>query len=92
MVKLKGGRHSQAKKAHRKSEKRRIYNLRYKKKLKNLVKKLKKLIEEKKKEEAINLYREITSLVDKMKVKGIVHKNFAARKKSKLYQMLTSVE
>jgi len=92
MVKLKGGRHSQAKKAHRKSEKRRLYNLRYKKKLKSLVKKLKKLVEEKKKEEAINLYREITSLVDKMKVKGIVHRNLAARKKSKLHHLLLSIK
>jgi len=84
MVKLKGGRHSQAKKAHRKSIKRKLYNLRYKKKLKEAAKNLKKLIDEKKKEEAIELYKKIESLIDKMKVKGILHKNTASRKKSKL--------
>jgi len=89
MVKLKGGRHTQAKKAFRQSEKRRKRNLRNKKTVRAELKLLENLIQEKKKTEAMDQYKKVEKLLDKIAGKNIIHKNTAARKKSRLFDRIS---
>ena len=89
MVKLKGGRHTNAKKAFRQSERHRKRNLRYKKIVRAELKLLEKLIQEKKKAEALTQYKKVEKLLDKIAGKNIIHKNTAARKKSRLFERLS---
>ena len=52
---------------------------------KNAIKKLMKAMEEKKgKEEVLELYRKVQSLIDRAEQKGAIHRNTAARKKSRV--------
>lgn len=73
--------HKSAERRVRTSEKRRVRNRADKSKMKNLVKQLKSSTDKKQAEE---LYKDVTSLLDKISTKNVVHKNFAANKKSKL--------
>jgi small subunit ribosomal protein S20 len=77
-----------AKKALRKSLKRRQRNLIYKKKIKDLVKQFKKLLKENKKEEAKNLLPLIYKALDKAAKVGVIKKNTASRKKSRLSKLV----
>lgn len=61
-------------------------NLRYKNKLRNLVEKARKALL-KKKEGAEKLVKETIKFLDKIASKGIIHKNQAARKKSRLLKL-----
>jgi small subunit ribosomal protein S20 len=61
-------------------------NLLYKNKLKNLIKKTKKAVSQKK-EDAEKLVKEAIKLLDKIAGKKIIHKNQAARKKSRLLDL-----
>jgi len=81
-----------AKKALRQSEKRRLRNLRWKRKIKETQKKLKKLIEEKKLEEAKKLLPLFYKIVDKAAKNNVIKKNNAARKKAKMAKLLNSLE
>ena len=65
----------------RKSAKRRTENTLKKKKIKDAVKKLKKL---KTKKAALKHYPEVQSLIDKAAQDGIIAKNAAGRRKAKL--------
>ncbi|UCC12637.1 MAG: 30S ribosomal protein S20 [candidate division WOR-3 bacterium] len=65
----------------RKSAKRRTENTLKKKKIKDAVKKLKKL---KTKKAALKHYPEVQSLIDKATQDGIIAKNAAGRRKAKL--------
>ncbi len=70
----------------RQSEKRRLRNKMRKTMFKNAIKKLMKAMEEgKSKEEVLELYKRVQMLVDKAEQKGAIHKNTAARKKSRVY-------
>jgi small subunit ribosomal protein S20 len=73
-----------AKKALRQSLKRKARNLIYKKKIKNLLKEAKKLILEKNIEEAKKLLPQIYKILDKAAKVGVIKKNTAARKKSRI--------
>ena len=64
-------------------ERNRLRNRHYKSQLKT---KLGKVRVSTDKEEAQTLYRSAVSLLDKLVVKGIIHKNKAANQKSKLAQ------
>ena len=77
-----------AKKALRQNKRRKALNLAYKKKMKDSIKKFKKLISEKKTEEARKLLPEIYKVLDKAAKHGTIKKNTASRKKSRLTLMV----
>jgi len=77
-----------AKKALRQNKKRRTQNLRQLNVLKETVKKIKKLVEENKKEEALKLLPETYKVIDKSTKAGIIKKNTANRKKSRLTKLV----
>jgi len=59
-------------------------NLAYKKKMKDPIKKIKKLVAEKKNQEAKNLLPQIYKALDKAAKHGTIKKNTASRMKSRL--------
>lgn len=73
-----------AKKALRQSKKRRIRNLRKKIKLKKILKQIERFLIEKKIKEAKNLLPQAYKLLDKAAKVGLIKKNTAARKKSRI--------
>jgi len=79
-----------AKKALRQSKKRRRLNLARMNKMKQLIKKIRKLCLENKKEEAKKLLPEVYQAIDKAAKRGVIKKNTAARKKSKVTALLSS--
>jgi small subunit ribosomal protein S20 len=81
-----------AKKALRQNKRRREINLRRINELKKTVKKFKKLITENKKEEALKLLPKTYKAIDKAAKGGVIKKNTADRKKSRLTKMLNKKE
>lgn len=77
-----------AKKALRQSVRRNIMNSQRKKKIKNLVKEVKVLVEEKKIDEAKKLLPQIYKALDKTAKKNTIKKNTASRRKSRLTKMV----
>lgn len=77
-----------AKKALRSSAKKRDYNLARKTALKSAVKKLKKLVSEKKTDEAKKLFPEVQKVIDKAVKTNVLKKNTGDRKKSRLVSMM----
>lgn len=73
-----------AKKALRGSLKKKAVNDRNKKAVKESIKKIEKLVKEKKSDEAKKILPEAYSVIDKACKKGIIKKNNASRKKSRL--------
>jgi len=59
--------------------------------IKTTIKKFDALIAENKADEAAKAYREVTSVLDTAVLKGTVHKNFAARRKSSLAKQLDAI-
>lgn len=78
-------------KAVRQSKKRRTRNLQIKKNLTLAVKAGRRLVESKKTEEAKTAILKTIRLIDKAASKGIIKKNTAARKKSRLIKKLNSL-
>lgn len=77
-----------AKKRLRQNKRRKALNLQYKKKMKEPIKKFKKLIAEKKTEEAKKLLPQVYKALDKAAKHGTIKKNTAARRKSRLTKMI----
>lgn len=73
-----------AKKALRGSIKKKAMNDRNKKMVKEAVKNIEKLVKEKKKDEVKKLLPKVYSTIDKATKKGVLKKNTASRKKSRL--------
>jgi len=73
-----------AKKALRQNAKRKAHNIIYKDNIKKLVKELKSLILQKKNDEARKLLPKVFSSLDKAAKVGIIKKNNASRRKSRL--------
>jgi len=73
-----------AKKALRQSERRKIRNLQKKEKIKKLIKQVKGLALGKKFEEAQKLLPRVYKILDKAAKTGLIKKNTAARKKSRI--------
>ncbi|MBU4480460.1 30S ribosomal protein S20 [Patescibacteria group bacterium] len=73
-----------AKKALRGSERKRVFNIRRKRVMKDAVKEVTKLIEAKGKKEAEAKLSEVYKAIDKAAKRGIIKKNNASRKKSRL--------
>ena len=80
-----------AKKALRQSKKRRRLNLARMNKMKQLIKKIRKLCLENKKEEAKKLLPEVYQAIDKTAKRGVIKKNTAARKKSKVTRLASNL-
>ncbi len=80
--------HKSAKKRIRSSERKKAFNKMTDSKIKTVVK---KTLATDKKEELEKLYKEAVSELDKGVSKGRLHKNTAARKKSRLTQHLNKV-
>lgn len=77
-----------AKKALRQSIKKRAGNLVYKDKIKALLKEVKGLVSQKKTKEAKDLLPKIYKALDKAAKVGIIKKNNASRRKSRLAKLL----
>lgn len=73
-----------AKKALRQSERRRAKNIQQKDKTKDLLKQVKTLISRKKTDEAKKLLPQVYKVLDKAVKAGLIKKNAASRKKSRI--------
>jgi len=73
-----------AKKALRQSKTRKIRNTRRKKEMKNLLKKVKDLVSQNKTEEVKKLLPKVYKILDKAAKAGLIKKNTAGRKKSRI--------
>lgn len=81
---------SSAKKALRGSLRKKVFNLERKNKMKFVVKEYKKLIAEKKTKEAEKLLPSVYKEIDKAAKRGVIKKNAASRKKSRITKMKIS--
>lgn len=81
-----------AKKALRQNKTRRQRNLRRLDVLRDTIKKIKKLITENKKEEAIKLLPLVYKALDKAAKTGAIKKNTSARKKSRLMKLIAKAQ
>jgi small subunit ribosomal protein S20 len=79
---------SSAKKALRAGDRKRVFNLRRKGELQSTIKKVKKLVAEKKATEAAKALSVAYKALDKAAKTGFIKKNAAARKKSRLALLL----
>jgi small subunit ribosomal protein S20 len=77
-----------AKKALRSSKRKKIYNDRRRDTLKSAVKEVKKLVADKKIAEAEAALAKVYQAVDKAAKRGVIKKNTAARKKSRLVALI----
>lgn len=81
----------QAKKRVRQSEKRRKHNVSRRSMLRTHIKKVLKAIEAKNPEEANLAYKSAVPIIDRMATKGLIHKNKAARHKSRLNTKIKNI-
>lgn len=77
-----------AKKAHKVSEKKAVFNLRRKEDLKETIKKIKKLVSQKDIEGAEKLIPQAYKVIDKAAKRGVIKDNTASRKKSRLVSFI----
>ncbi|MBN1698921.1 MAG: 30S ribosomal protein S20 [Spirochaetales bacterium] len=75
-------------KRHKQSEVRRLHNRMIKSKIKTWARKIREAAANDQKEDALKIYKEYSSLVDRAVSKGIYHVNNAARKKSRLFRIV----
>ncbi len=80
--------HQSAKKRIRQSEKRRLHNRYYAVSTRNAIRKLREKTDKK---EAEELYPSVSSMIDKLARRNIIHKNKAANLKSKLFKFVASL-
>ena len=78
-----------AKKALRSSKRKRVFNLRRKNDMQGVIKEYKKLILAKAGDEATKLVSKLQKAIDKASKRGLIKKNTAARKKSRLMKKLS---
>jgi len=81
--------HKSALKRIRSSETKRLRNKYYLKTTRTFIKKLRKATD---KEEAQELYKKVSSLLDKLAKRNIIHKNNAANKKAKLHKVMAALQ
>ncbi len=77
-----------AKKAIRQNKKRRAHNLVYLNKMKGLIKETRALVLQKKYKEANAILPQVYAILDKTAKVGIIKKNEASRKKSRLTKLI----
>ena len=80
--------HQSALKAHRQSVKNREHNRQFRSRLRNALRSVRTAIDGKDKAAAKTALKETVSLIDRMASKGVIHKNAAARYKSRLHSRL----
>jgi small subunit ribosomal protein S20 len=80
-----------AEKDARQNEKRRVRNRVVRSRSKTLVKDFLEAVEAKKKPEAEKMFGELSSFLDNAVTKGILHRNTAARKKSRMNLLLNKM-
>ena len=76
--------HKSAEKRVRQSEKRRLINRSHKSKVRTYIKRLRAALDSGKGEDVQTVLPEVISVIDKSVQKGVMHKNAAARYKSRL--------
>ncbi len=81
-----------AKKAIRQTKKRRAHNLLYINKIKNIIKDVKSFVVQKKSKEAMELLPKVYQILDKAAKVGIIKKNNASRRKSRLTRLIQRSE
>ena len=81
-----------AQKAIRQNKRRRVRNLAYLNKMKGLIKELKSFVLQKKIKEAKELLPKVYQILDKSAKVGIIKKNNASRKKSRLAKLIKRSE
>ncbi|MHB8456050.1 MAG: 30S ribosomal protein S20 [Acidiferrobacterales bacterium] len=81
----------QAKKRARQAETHRQHNAAMRSKLRTHIKKVLKALESKDKTAAQTAFKEAVSVIDRIASKGIIHKNSAARHKSRLNERLRAM-
>jgi small subunit ribosomal protein S20 len=81
-----------AAKAMRQSARRRDINLKTKTKFKAATKQVKKLISDSNVDEALKALRDAMSALDKAVKKGVLHKNTASRKKSRMAKAIAKLK
>lgn len=77
-----------AKRALRKSERKKLHNIFHKERIKRTIKEIKKLILEKKIEEAKKLLPKLYKFLDKAQKEKVIKKGAADRKKSKIAKLI----
>jgi small subunit ribosomal protein S20 len=80
---------SSAKKALRSSKRKKVFNLRRKDEMQSVIKQYKKLVAAKKTAEAQKMIPRLQQVIDKAKKRGLIKKNTASRKKSRLIKTIT---
>ncbi len=80
--------HKSAKKRMRQSFKRRLHNRYYAKSTRTAIKKLRRIHD---REEALAMYPQVASMIDKLVKRHIIHQNKAARLKSRLMQHINEL-
>ena len=83
--------HKSALKKMRQDEVRRIRNKGYKTRFKHVVKKVEAAIEAENKEAAQTAFQEAIPVIDRVASKGVIHKNSAARKKSRFAKRINAL-
>ena len=81
----------QAKKRAKQAEKSRLHNASRKTEMRTYLKNVLKAVQAGDKDTAMAVYRKATSMVDKLATKGIIHKNKAARHKSRLNNHIQTI-
>ncbi len=81
-----------AKKAHRSSLKKRIFNMRRRRAMNESIKAVRKLIAEANVAEAEKMMPEVYKVIDKAAKRGVIKDNTAARKKSRLMAAIAKVK
>ena len=81
-----------AKKALRQSIKKHVRNTRVKNKIRGLIRKTKKEIDENNVEQSQKTAYDVIKVIDKAAQKGILKKNTAARKKSRLMKKVNAIK
>ena len=82
---------SQARKRVRQANKARARNASQKSEFRSSVKKVLKSISDKNKDQSSQDYKKAVSVMDKLVIKGLLHKNKAARHKSRLNKQLKNL-
>jgi len=80
-----------AKKRIRQNEKARLRNKSYKSRMKTSIKKFLSILNESDPSKAMEAYKNVSTIIDRTASKGIIHKNAAARRKSRLAKKLKNL-
>ncbi|MDY6862404.1 MAG: 30S ribosomal protein S20 [Thermodesulfobacteriota bacterium] len=83
--------HKSAIKRARQSKKRHLINRHYLSRMRNSIKGLIEVIKEKKKDEATNMLRMATSIINETACRGMIHKKNASRKISRLTKKVNAI-